>query len=607
MIVTSDVENDVKQAESAPQFTAESPQLNPLVAASPIAIIKEGGGVSLRFLDDQNRSALVRGSGSIVDLMTARSEREVTRRPKSARAHNNLGTAFLNAGDINSAASQFEKALAIDPTHYVAALNLARARIEQGRFEEAEQIYLRVKEKYPNDPSPVVSLAYMAIRKEQYEFAARLLRDAIELGHKAITAKHLLGLIFLKLGKNREAISTLRLATHLEVRAPALYEALGAAYSIEGDFRRAAVAFKTCLSLKPLARYATHGLANAMLELKQTVEATTLLVSYLERNPEDHEAKQLLARAYAGRRQFRSAIAQLTQVWSSVDETPATIALRATLANNIGAYYLDNGETPEGEHWFLKSIAIGPMVTPIPYNNLARAALRNGMPDEAFEFLQTSKKRFGDNPDTVFMLALCFNRVGLYDEGIAQMQPLVDSGKATPEGYSLLSSLFSEGKGDYQTGLQIAKEAFKKFRDHDGVANLLAYQYLLSGDANSARPILEAYQERDEEQWTHPSYRITMTATEGLLRIVEGDFKEGARFYRKAEKLCSQLGYKETADAVVQKMHLELARAYVRNRNFESAKQHIREGLAVRGGYIAYEQHLQGLQKQLTGNGSATK
>jgi len=604
MIVTSDNEN-VKQAESAPQFTANMPHLNPLAAASSIAITKHADGITLEFVPDREKSDLVRGSGTIADKMIARSEKEVARRPKSAKAHTTLGIALLNAGDVNSAQAEFEAALSIDPVHYVAALNLARTRIEQGRFEDAERIYFHLKEHYPQDPTPVLSLANMAIRKGQYDVAARMLRDAIGLGHKAITAKHLLGLMLLKLGRNREAISILRLAAHLEVRSPALYEALGVAYNVEGDYRRAVVALKTSLSLNPGAQDATRGLAFALLELKQTDEATNLLVGYLERNPQDYAAKQLLARAYAARRQYRSAIAQLTQVWSDIDEIDekdsTMLSLRVNLANNIGAYYLENCEIQQAELWFGRSISIGPNVSPIPYNNLARVSLRKRAADAAFEILRRAKDRFGDNPDTLFMLSVCYYQVGLYDTAIAQISGLVESGKATPEIQCFLSSVFFEGKGDYETGMRIAKDAFKRFRDNDVAANMLAYAYLLMGDPVAARPIIEAHIEKDDEHWTHPSTRVTFTATYGLLRITEGDLKEGTRLYRKAEKMCSQLGLKELARVVVQKMNLELARAYIRNRDFESATEKVREGLAIRDGNLQYEQHLQALEKRLLG------
>jgi tetratricopeptide (TPR) repeat protein len=254
--------------------------------------------------------------------------------------------------------------------------------------------------------------------------------------------------------------------------------------------------------------------------------------------------------------------------------------------------------------WFIRSINIGPNVSPIPYNNLARVSLRNKAADAAFEILRDAKKRFGDNPDTLFMLAVCYNRVGMYDAAIAQIRGLVGSGNATPEIHCLLSALFFEGKGDYKTGLQIAKDAAKRFRDHDVVANMLAYAYLLTGDAASARRIIEAHIDKDDEQWTHPSTRVTFTATFGLLRILEGDFREGTRLYKKAEKMCSQLGLRDIANVVVQKMHLELARAHIRNQDFKAAIEEVREGLATRDGNLQYEQHLQALERQLSLNNS---
>src|SRR6185312_8849154 len=142
MIVSSATsETEVKQAETAPQFTAGPPQLNPLAANSPIAVTISADGITLNLIDDLSHGDLVRGSGSITDRMIERSEREVTRRPKSARAHANLGIALLNAGDLESAEKQFETTLSIDPEHYIASMNLARIRTEQKRFEDAERIY----------------------------------------------------------------------------------------------------------------------------------------------------------------------------------------------------------------------------------------------------------------------------------------------------------------------------------------------------------------------------------------------------------------------------------------------------------------------------------
>jgi Flp pilus assembly protein TadD len=409
----------------------------------------------------------------------------------------------------------------------------------------------------------------------------------------------------LKLGNNREAISILRSAAHLEVREPAVYEALGVAYIIDGNCRRAALAFKTALSLTPWARNAVHGLAKSLLELKQIDEVLALLVGYVERKPQDIEAKQMLAKAYACRGQFRSAIAQLTQIWSSVENNESTLRLRATLANNIGGYYLDDGEKQQAEQWFGKAIAIAPKESPIPYDNLARVWLRNGETRRAFDIAKHAQEQFGNNPDTMCVLASCFEKVGLYDEAIAQIKPIVESGTATANIHAQLGGLLTEGGSDREAALTFLKEAFKKFKTNEIVANNLAYAYLLTGDAESARPIIEKCLRNLESQWTQPIHTICLTATYGLLRIIEGDLEEGIRLYRRAEKLCPQLGLKEFANTVIQKMHLELARAYFRKHEYQRAKGEVRKGLAVRDGKMIYEQQLLALENQLASMGGA--
>ena len=91
----------------------------------------------------------------IGSLVIERSRKEVERRPRSAgEAHANLGIALGNSGLWEGAAAEFERALEIDPQHYVAAINLARLMVEKGDFDGAEPIYKRLLEHYPQTPTP---------------------------------------------------------------------------------------------------------------------------------------------------------------------------------------------------------------------------------------------------------------------------------------------------------------------------------------------------------------------------------------------------------------------------------------------------------------------
>jgi len=90
-----------------------------------------------------------------------------------------------------------------------------------------------------------------------------------------------------------------------------------------------------------------------------------------------------------------------------------------------------------------------------------------------------------------------------------------------------------------------------------------------------------------------------MTATWGLLHLVEGDLELGQEFYNEAKRLASTLGNKELARLVSQKMHLELARAFYRAGDRSVARKHLQQGLAIRDGMDFYHRDLQILDKNL--------
>jgi len=242
ILASEETTKEVRQSEPAPQFMVRAPGLNPLAASSTFSLTKGIEGVALDPLGEFQEIA-INNNETLGSRIVMRSRREVERRPQSARAHTNLGIALLNAGQLESAKVEFKAALEIEPSYYVAATSLARIEVEAGNFEEAERIYKKVQQDYPKSPIPLVSLAYIAMKRHDWINAERLLWVAIRMGHRAITARYHLAMVKLKLGKSREAISLLRSAARDEVRAPSIYEGLGAAYALNGDFHRAAVAF----------------------------------------------------------------------------------------------------------------------------------------------------------------------------------------------------------------------------------------------------------------------------------------------------------------------------------------------------------------------------
>jgi hypothetical protein len=75
--------------------------------------------------------------------------------------------------------------------------------------------------------------------------------------------------------------------------------------------------------------------------------------------------------------------------------------------------------------------------------------------------------------------------------------------------------------------------------------------------------------------------KAVLTATWGLLHFRENDFKAGIECYQRAETIAFGSLQKNLPRAVRQKMHLELARAFLRLNDLERAKSEIQKGLAI--------------------------
>jgi tetratricopeptide (TPR) repeat protein len=258
------------------------------------------------------------------------------------------------------------------------------------------------------------------------------------------------------------------------VRAPAVYEGLGAAYALNGDFHRAAVAFKTALSLAPGSSNAVRGLARILLELKQTDEVVELLVEYLEKMPHDNAARELLARGYEARKQRRSAIAQLTIVFAAIDTSDNDdVPSKARISNNIGASFLNDGDLKQAQRWLTRSVEYASMDNPIPYQNLTRCYLMTMELTKAVETARLTRARFPHDPSGAELLSISLRELGLYDDAIREARLFIDSGQPATAGiYADLGYMLTDAKRDYDSALVFLQQGYDKFKHDSLVATI---------------------------------------------------------------------------------------------------------------------------------------
>jgi Flp pilus assembly protein TadD len=568
--------------ESVPdsRFLLQPPLNNPFLSAEAIAItrLKDGAGVEVEVTP---RSYEDISPDGVQERIIARTRRDVERHPNSARAHTNLGLALLNSGDATGAMREFEVALEYEPNSYIAAVNLARSKMGAGDIDSAEIIYEKTLKHHPNDPSSLMSLAFIRMRRDDFIGAARLLKGAVAHNEKAPLPRYHLAMVLLKLGKANEAISQLKLAARLDVRSPELHHALGVAYMIGGQPKRAARAFKTALVLAPHQVDAIHGLAIVFLQEGDLQGAIALLQQQIERTPEDRNGRELLAHAYVNTRQYERARFQLSYVLQKTAADPKQSgAEQARLANNIATCFSFEGHWAEARRWLTVAIESQPD-NPLPYLNLARLQLTEGHVGDAVTLLEKCKNRFNGDETVRKLLAVSYEQLGEYDAAIAQLSPLVGSQSVSLQTLAHLGALLGERRNDFAAAFAVFEEALRRYPLSPLIINNYAYTHLMNGHVDEARTLLNALPKGTE---LYPE----LLATFGLLRFWEGDLQQGRNLYQQAADHASSKGNSALARIVRQKMHLELARAYIRRHDTRSAMQHIRSGLSVKQGRVDY-------------------
>ncbi len=566
---TATIEVNKRKYDESVLFRVEQPASNPFMTSATVVIGEDGKGIDDGTIDvgvTEVMTADVRAMISDIHAdIVAESQRQVDRYPSSARAYTNLGLALINNGQLHDAAKAFEAALKLVPWHYPAVINLVHVRIVQGQFDDAERMCAHLLRERPGDPNPLMSLADIAVRREDFVRGATLWQHAIDLQPGATFARLHLAVVLLRLSRHREAIAQLKVATRLNGRSAVLYQGLGVAYAFAKDQGRALRAFKTALTLAPGMSEAIHGLCDILLRQGKVKVAESTLKSYLTDTRDDAVAYDLLAWAYVQQNRFREARAQLFHALRVLGAAPseAIQTHRARILNNLGVCDWWLQEPEEAIRRFRDATNAHPDSV-LPYHNLARLLMLQH-PNDAREVLRDCAQKFSGDVETSTLLAAVYEIKGQYNEAIEELQHVVRTGKASADTVSTLAGLLTDCKHDPAAGLELLDKARYVGSPADTAiaANNRAYAYLMQGDIAAARDVLTSVQDGQVSSMA----AIVLSATRGLL----------------AERLAKVQGQLTVVPMIRQKKHLEFARTYESMGNHMAAQCEVREGLSTPG------------------------
>jgi tetratricopeptide (TPR) repeat protein len=178
-------------------------------------------------------------------------------------AHNNLGSALYDKGQVDEAIASYRKAIELDPQDAKAPNNLGEVLRAKGQLDEAIACYHKALDLDPK-LAPVHSNLGLALRaKGRLDEAVACYRKAIELDPKLAGAHNNLGNALLTKGQLDEAIACWRRAIALAPKFAFAYNNLGLALRDKGQLDEAIACFRKAIELDPKYARARSNLARA--------------------------------------------------------------------------------------------------------------------------------------------------------------------------------------------------------------------------------------------------------------------------------------------------------------------------------------------------------
>jgi len=185
--------------------------------------------------------------------------------------HNNLGTVFLEAGEIDKSMEQLYIALQIRPESPAVLYNLGLALKQKGNLDGAARYFLEALDLKPNLADAHNNLGLIRMAQGDGEKALQHFSKALEIDPQLFEAHNNLGTLLLGRGQIEEAIRHFSQSLLLHPDQARAYNNLGAALDLQGRSEEAIAHYHRALELAP-SSYLTHNNLGKMFMEKGDLE-----------------------------------------------------------------------------------------------------------------------------------------------------------------------------------------------------------------------------------------------------------------------------------------------------------------------------------------------
>jgi predicted TPR repeat methyltransferase len=194
------------------------------------------------------------------------------------------------------------------------ALALAIHIHRLGEYDDAEKLYRRILDVFPDNADATHFLGVLAHHRGRSEEAVELIRRSIALDPGTADRYNNLGNVLVECGRAAEAAEAYRNVLALQPGHADAWNNLGAALRSIGEFSESAAAYQKAIDLAPERVDAYNNMGNLLSARGQIKEAVAYYCKAITLTPNHPEAKRMLGIAYYTLGQIDAA-AEVFQSW----------------------------------------------------------------------------------------------------------------------------------------------------------------------------------------------------------------------------------------------------------------------------------------------------
>jgi protein O-mannosyl-transferase len=209
----------------------------------------------------------------------------VAKHPESSRAHNNLGQAWLAAGNVPAARAAFEQALVLKPTYAGALVNYAALLGQLGEHRKALELSRHAAVLDPTDANAFYNLGVALNQSGDVPGAIAAYERSLQLSPTSPGAHGNLGILYLQQRRLPEAIAHSEAALRLDPSLVFAHNTLASSLALSGRWDEAIAAYGNQIRLTPGDADAWANLGICLQQRKRMPEAVAAWQNALKLNP----------------------------------------------------------------------------------------------------------------------------------------------------------------------------------------------------------------------------------------------------------------------------------------------------------------------------------